>query len=108
MAPKRKGGGKAAAGKQQRQQSLSEHDHFPLISKPATTIGKQIKVPGSHWEGRLAEDEENTMYLCTIVDFIALHTFPHLWSSFKTLGVGKGYSCSKALAPRVLKLDHKL
>ena len=60
MAPKRKGGGKAAAGKQQRQQSLSEHDHFPLISKPATTIGKQIKVPGSHWEGRLAEDEENT------------------------------------------------
>ena len=106
MAPKRKGGGKAAAGKQQRQQSLSEHDHFPLISKPATTIGKQIKVPGSHWEGRLAEDEENTMYLCTIGDFIALHTFPHVWSSFKTLG--KGYSCSKALAPRVLKLDHKL
>ena len=106
MAPRRKGGGKAAAGKQQRQQSLSEHDHFPLISKPATTIGKQIKVPGSHWEGRLAEDEENTMYLCTIVDFIALHTFPYSWSSFKTLG--KGYSCSKALAPRVLKLDHKL
>ena len=53
----------------------------------------------------MAEDEENTMYLCTIVDFIALHTFPHVWSSFKTLG--KGYSCSKALAPRVLKLDHK-
>ena len=63
MAPKRKGGGKAAAAKQQRQQSLSEYDHFPLISKPATTIGKQIKVPGLHWEGRLTEEEKSTMYL---------------------------------------------
>ena len=39
--------------------------HFPIISKPATTLGKQIKVPGSHWEGRLAEGK-NTMYSCSI------------------------------------------
>ena len=53
---------------QQRQQSHSVNtisSHFPIISKPATTLGKQIKVPGSHWEGRLTE-EKNTMYSCSI------------------------------------------
>ena len=60
--------------------------HFPIISKPATTLGKQVKVPGSHWEGRLTEGK-NTMYLCTIFDFIALHTF---------LGGGCKVCCTQA------------
>ena len=50
--------------------------HFPIISKPATTLGKQIKVPGSHWEGRLAE-KKNTMR-DVLVHHLRLHCPAHL------------------------------
>jgi hypothetical protein len=28
-------------------------------------IGKQIKVPGSFWDGRMSTEERNTSYKCT-------------------------------------------
>ena len=53
----------ASARRRPASSSASSHSvntissHFPIISKPATTLGKQIKVPGSHWEGRLTEEK---------------------------------------------------
>jgi len=60
---------------------LTEHafTKYPGLKKPLEVIGKQIKVPGDYWErpsgGALVEESEIS-YLCTIVEFDALHAFP--------------------------------
>ena len=59
MAPKR-------ASKQQQQLNV---DQYTLLKKPMEHLGKQLNVPGSFWQGRMSEDEQDKIYKCTIVDF---------------------------------------
>ena len=58
MAPKRKASAK-------KQQPITQHA-LPLLKKPMEQIGKQIKAPGSFWDGRTSTDERNTSYKCTV------------------------------------------
>ena len=60
---------KASAKKQQ---PITQHA-LPLLKKPMEQIGKQIKVPGSFWDGRMSTEERNT---CTVRDFTLVHKFP--------------------------------
>ena len=47
---------------------------FPLLQKPAEMcVGRQIKVLGSYWKGRMSNEEANSLYLCTVRDYHALH-----------------------------------
>ena len=47
---------------------------FPLLQKPAEMcVGRQIKVPGSYWKGRMSNEEANSLYLCTVREYHALH-----------------------------------
>jgi hypothetical protein len=47
---------------------------FPLLQKPVEMyVGRQIKVLGSSWKGRMSNKEENSLYLCTVRDYHALH-----------------------------------
>jgi hypothetical protein len=47
---------------------------FPLLQKPAEMcVGRQIKVFGSYWKGRMSNEETNSLYLCTVHDYHALH-----------------------------------
>ena len=68
MAPKRKASAK-------KQQPITQHA-LPLLKKPMEQIGKQIKVPGSFWDGRMSTEERNTFYKCTVRDFTLAHKFP--------------------------------
>jgi hypothetical protein len=36
-------------------------------------VGRQIKVLGSYWKGRMSNEEVNSLYLCTVHDYHALH-----------------------------------
>ena len=38
-------------------------------------IGTQIKVPGAYWDGRMSDEEKAMLYLCSIREYSALHTF---------------------------------
>ena len=47
---------------------------FPLLQKSAEMcVGRQIKVPGSYWKGRMSNEEANSQYLCTVREYHALH-----------------------------------
>ncbi len=47
---------------------------FPLLQKPTEMcVGRQIKVLGSYWKGRMSNEEANSLYLCTVRDYHALH-----------------------------------
>ena len=66
MSPKR------AAPKSTTQKQL---DQLPLLKKPLEQIGKQIKIPGSFWEGTMTAEEKALEYFCTVRDFSAMHKF---------------------------------
>jgi hypothetical protein len=36
-------------------------------------VGRQIKVIGSYWKGRMSNEEANSLYLRTVRDYHALH-----------------------------------
>jgi len=36
-------------------------------------VGRQIKVLGSYWKGRMSNEEANSLCLCTVRDYHALH-----------------------------------
>ena len=36
-------------------------------------VGRQIKVPGSYWKGRMSNEETNSLYLCTVHEYHVLH-----------------------------------
>ena len=40
-----------------------------LLKKPMEAVGKQINVPGSFWQGRMTDEERQTLYRCTVRDF---------------------------------------
>ena len=47
---------------------------FPLLQKAAEMcVGRQIKVLGFYWKGRMSNEEANSLYLCTVRDYHALH-----------------------------------
>jgi len=39
---------------------------LPLVKKPLSLIGTQIKVPGAFWEGMMTAEERSTLYLCNV------------------------------------------
>jgi hypothetical protein len=47
------------SGKKPVQQGI---EFVALLKKPMETLGKQIKVPGSYWGGRMTADELETLY----------------------------------------------
>jgi hypothetical protein len=47
---------------------------WPTLSKPAVAVGKYVAVPGKYWQGCPTGDKEKR-YLCTVVEFVALHDF---------------------------------
>ena len=54
-------------------QKTLEVSRFKLIDKPLALLGKQIKVPGKWWSGRMSTAELETEYVCTILDFSLAH-----------------------------------
>ena len=58
-----------------KQQAITAHA-LPLPKKPMELIGKQIRVPGSYWEGNMSAEEKKTLYKCTVRDFTHTHKFP--------------------------------
>ena len=72
MAPKRGRPTASAKGKAAVQQQL---EHLPLIKKPLELIGTQVSVPGAYWLGRMSVAEKETLYICVVRDFSALHKF---------------------------------
>jgi hypothetical protein len=36
-------------------------------------VGRQIKVLGSYWKGHMSNEETNSLYLCIVRDYHALH-----------------------------------
>ena len=50
-----------------KQPTITEHA-LPLLKKPMEQLGKQIDVPGNHWQGRMSDEERGTMYgICATV-----------------------------------------
>jgi hypothetical protein len=47
----------------------------PLIKNKMALIGQHLKVKGSHWAGRMSDEEKNTLYVCAIRDFQVMHEF---------------------------------
>jgi hypothetical protein len=47
---------------------------YPHLKKPLDHLGKQIAVPGSAWGGRVAPDELQKLYKCTVQDFTLAHS----------------------------------
>ena len=52
--------------KQKAPQPRLEVTKYPLVKNKSSHFGKQIQVPGSHWEGRMSAVEKKTLYLCTV------------------------------------------
>ena len=50
-------------------------DQFTLLKKPLDHLGKQMKVPGSFWQGRMSAEERCTDYMCTVIDFSLVPKF---------------------------------
>jgi hypothetical protein len=49
---------------------------FPLLQKPTEMcVGRQIKVHGSYWKGHMSNEEETSLYLCTVRDYHVLHNW---------------------------------
>ena len=48
-----------AKGKRSGKNPMQQNIEFvPLLKKPMDAIGKQIKIPGSYWGGRMTADVE--------------------------------------------------
>jgi hypothetical protein len=48
---------------------------FPLLQKSVEMcVGRQIKVLGSYWKGHMSNEEENSLYLCTVRDYHVSNT----------------------------------
>ena len=71
-APKRTSTAASAKGKAAKQTQLEQ---LPLLKKPIELIGTQIKVPGAYWAGRMSAEEKDTLYVCAVREYSALHTF---------------------------------
>jgi hypothetical protein len=71
-----RGKGRAAPKKTYKQTPI--RNILPTLHRPASAIGRQIKVPGSYWEGRMSEAEKQTMYTCNVLEFDAAHKFDNL------------------------------
>lgn len=56
------------SGHGQRQAAIQD-TFYPLFKKPMDLIGKQFKVPGSHWGSSAGRGEANKLYVCAILDF---------------------------------------
>ena len=60
--------------KKRTKQSSITSKGFPLLQKPTEMcVGRQIKVLGSYWKGRLSNEEVNSLYLCNVRDYHVLH-----------------------------------
>ena len=44
-------------------------DQYTLLKKAMEHLGKQLNVSGSFWQGRMSEDDQDKIYMCTIVNF---------------------------------------
>ncbi len=74
MAPKGKGKPKPR-GKQTTLGDIGVQ-RWPLLSKPASAVGKEIKVPGKYWGAACPASDAEQMFVCAIVDYLALHKWP--------------------------------
>jgi hypothetical protein len=48
-------------------------------------VGRQIKVLGSYWKGYMSNEETNSLYLCTVRDYHALHKWDEGGKPSKTM-----------------------
>ena len=64
--------GKSKVASKARQTSMADTAH-PLLKKPSDHFGKQIKLPGSFWQGRMTAEEKKKTYLCTVREFELIH-----------------------------------
>ena len=49
---------------------------FPLLQKPGEMcVGRQIKVLGSYWKGRMSNEEANSQYKCTVSEYHVFHKY---------------------------------
>jgi hypothetical protein len=56
------------------QKTLHAASFYPVLSKPAVAVGKYSSVVGRFWKGCPAADKEKR-FLCTVIEFVALHDF---------------------------------
>ena len=52
-------------------------------------IGTQVSVPGAYWLGRMSVAEKETLYICVVRDFSALHKFYQ--PGLRAAGDGRGW-----------------
>ena len=77
-------------------------------------LGKQINVPGSFWQGRMSEDEQDKIYKCTIVDFslaqkVAPTSSPRMAFKMQEMGIdGTGSHEESDLASTMYWIDYPL
>ena len=67
---------KGSKRKESALQSTLQSPKYPLVKDKGSHYGKQIKVLGSHWDGRMSAEEKKTAYLCTVLDFDVMHKMP--------------------------------
>ena len=72
MAPKR---GRPAAPPKGKSGQQAQLEQLPLIKRPLELVGQTINVPGAYWHGRMSAAEKETLYVCVVRDFSALHKF---------------------------------
>jgi hypothetical protein len=65
MAPKKKA--------KRAMQTALPFDQYSLLKKPLDHLGKQIKIDGGFWGGRISASERETEYLCSVIDFSLMH-----------------------------------
>jgi hypothetical protein len=67
--------GRGAPKKKPVQQSLQQAGQLPLLKKPADTVGKAMKVIGSHWGSSCPPADKNKLFVVVIKEFTYLHSF---------------------------------
>ncbi|KAL1500554.1 hypothetical protein AB1Y20_013209 [Prymnesium parvum] len=92
---------KSAAADNARQVALESMNMLPMLKKPVEAIGKEIKVPGSHWGSNCASQDKSKLFLCVVLDFTHMHRSsedepPHAAFQLNEMGVdGSGGSSKK-------------
>lgn len=74
MGPRGRARGRAAQKTPARTVQTAMEKHMPpLLKKPMECLGKEIKVPGSHWGSACAARDRNKLYVCVILDFTLMY-----------------------------------
>ena len=64
---------RSASGKAKQQVSLEQVNLLPVLKKPMTAVGKELKVPGHFWGESCAPGDKDKVFRCVVMDFQLAH-----------------------------------